>query len=315
MPLKPSRPYTDLPAAAQRQYVDAVAAFQGWREARAAAQTVRGGMYWKRQGAYEYLVRTSTDNRQTVIGPRSVETEGIKEAFDARKGEVNDRLSALAETVSRHEKRNRVEQVGRAPVVVVRILKEIDKAGLSKFFTVVGTHALYAYEAKAGVRFDDDALATRDVDLLWDSRKSVKFFTTMERLDASMIDVLRRVDKTFTRREGHLETAQNADGFEVDFLRREAVEGDMHPVRLSGDEEDLWVVQAKNANLLLEGPRFEAVIVAANGEMALMQTVEPMLFVKFKQWLTRQKSREPVKRARDALQATVVGVLVGEFFV
>ncbi len=120
---------------------------------------------------------------------------------------------------------------------------------------------LYAYEAKAGVRFDDDALATRDVDLLWDSRKRVKFFTTMARLDTSVIDVLRRADKTFERRAGQLETAQNADGYEVDFLRREAVGTDPHPVRLSADEEDLWVVQAKNAKLLLEAPRFDAVVV------------------------------------------------------
>lgn len=308
------RPYADLTPEAQRQYVDASAAYAGWRQARAQAVAVRGGMYWKRQDPYEYLVRTALDNRQSVIGPRNPDTEAMYDAFAARKTAAAERLQIAKASVARHERRNRVEQVGRAPAIVVRILKELESADLGAYFTVVGTHALYAYEAKAGVRFDDAALATRDVDLLSDSRRSVKFFTTMARQETSMLDLLRRVDKTFVRRDDQLETAQNADGFEVDFLRREPVGNERHPVRLSDDEEDVWVVQARNAGKLLEAPRFEAVVVAANGEMAAMSTIEPRAFVSFKRWLGRQASREPVKRARDAVQARVVTRLADEFF-
>ena len=35
---------------------------------------------------------------------------------------------------------------------------------------VVGTHALYAYEAGAGVRFDSSVMETTDVDILWEAR-------------------------------------------------------------------------------------------------------------------------------------------------
>jgi hypothetical protein len=49
------------------------------------------------------------------------------------------------------------------------VLNAIDAAGLSEYFTAVGTHFLYAYEADAG------ALATQDIDLLWDTRKRIRF--------------------------------------------------------------------------------------------------------------------------------------------
>lgn len=54
---------------------------------------------------------------------------------------------------------------------------------------MVRTHALYAYETAAGVLIPDDAMATQDVDLLFDSRKRVKFFTKMQRLDSSFLSI------------------------------------------------------------------------------------------------------------------------------
>ncbi len=62
---------------------------------------------------------------------------------------------------------------------------------------VVGTHALYAYETAAGVRVAEEAMATRDVDMLFDTRKHIVFFTAMKKLDSSLIGVLRKVDPSF----------------------------------------------------------------------------------------------------------------------
>jgi hypothetical protein len=44
-------------------------------------------------------------------------------------------------------------------------------------FRVVGTHAVYAYEAEAGQRVIPGAIATQDIDFLWDVRKRVQFAT------------------------------------------------------------------------------------------------------------------------------------------
>jgi len=74
------------------------------------------------------------------------------------------------------------------PALAVGVLQVIETAGLGEHFTVVGTHALYAYESAAGVRIAQGALATQDVDLLWDARKRVRFLTDIDRLDTSIED-------------------------------------------------------------------------------------------------------------------------------
>ena len=57
---------------------------------------------------------------------------------------------------------------------MVNILNVLDKAGVATHFLVVGTHALYAFETAAGVRIAEQAMATRDVDMLFDARKRLE---------------------------------------------------------------------------------------------------------------------------------------------
>ena len=80
-----------------------------------------------------------------------------------------------------------------------------------------------AYEAAAGVRIVPGALATQDVDLLWDARKRVQFVIDLGKDAGSMLAVLMRADPSFRRKsdEGQNESAINDKGFEVDFIRRE----------------------------------------------------------------------------------------------
>nr|WP_290367969.1 GSU2403 family nucleotidyltransferase fold protein [Cupriavidus taiwanensis] len=184
---------------------------------------------------------------------------------------------------------------------------------MAEHFIVIGTHALYAYEAAAGVRLQERALATRDVDLLWDTRKRLQFASRMKNLDLSMLDVLRKVDSTFEIRDGQLFTAVNAKGFEVDILRREAAELDPHPLQLTDDEDDLWAVQARRANVLLASPPFSAPIVSVTGRMARMTTISPAAFVDFKRWMASTTERDPLKISRDRLQASIVEELANRF--
>jgi hypothetical protein len=125
--------------------------------------------------------------------------------------------------------------------------------------------------------------------------------------------VLRKVDPTFRIRNSQRYTAVNQDGFEVDIIRREQVADDPHPVRLSDDEEDFWVAQAPRAQGLLDSPQFSAIIVATNGDMARMNTLEPSTFVRFKQWMSTRPERDPLKRRRDALQAKAVEEVLREY--
>lgn len=298
---------------AARQVIDSTTIFDEFVRVKARARPYAGGMYWKRQGEYEYLVKTLPDNRQRRVGPRSPETEKIHEEFTARKRELEARLKSLRAALTDAERLNKALKAGRVPSVVVSVLRTLEDAGLGQHFTVVGTHALYAYETAAGVRIVQGALATQDVDLLWDARRRVRFITDLGKLDSSMLGVLQRADATFQRKEGHAETAINAKGFEVDFLRRQPEGDDPHPFRFSDDEGDLWPVQAVRASVLTNAPRFDHVVISATGRMALMRTIAPESFVEFKRWMAAKVPQRPEsKRRRDLRQADIVQALLDE---
>lgn len=298
---------------AARQVIDSTTIFNEFVRVQAQARTYAGGMYWKRQAGYEYLVKTQPDNRQQRIGPRSPETEHIFEEFTARKTAVEARLKSLRAALTDAERLNKALKAGRVPSMVVSVLQTIEQAGLGEHFTVVGTHALYAYETAAGVRIVQGALATQDVDLLWDARKRVRFLTDLGKLDSSMLRVLQRADPTFQRKEGQNETAINAKGFEVDFLRRQPEGDDPHPFRFSDDEDDLWPVQAMRASVLTNAPRFEHVVISATGRMTLMRTIAPEAFIEFKRWMAGKAPHRPEpKRRRDLRQAAIVQALLDE---
>ena len=231
--------------------------------------------------------------------------------FFEMKNSAEARQSSLRQALNRHQKLNRVLHVGRAPAIVVEILNVLSTAGLSEHFTVVGTHALYAFETAAGVRIADaSAMETRDVDLLWDTRKRVQFVTQLNFQGSSLVRLLQKVDPTFAIRHDQRYTATNRKGFEVDILRREA---EPRAIRLSDDEDDFWVVQARNASMLLNAPRFSSVIAATSGHMARMNTITPVEFSKFKRWLAEQRDRDPLKRSRDRRQAELVDGLIDEY--
>ena len=306
--------YLPVSEAAALQIINSTTVFEEYLRAEKDAAQVRGGMYWKKQGQYEYLVRTSVDNHQARIGPRSPETEKIFDGFMARKVAVEKRLGSLGEALNEAQRMNRAQRAGRVPNLVVGLLNRLHQEGMDKHFTVVGTHALYAYESSAGVRIRPAALATQDVDMLWDARKRVSFITDLAKTDdKSILRILQRVDPTFQRKEMHNETAINDRGFEVDFLRREQQLEDPHPMRFSDDEGDLWPVQARRAGILTEAPRFVAPVIAQNGEMAMMSTISPTAFVKFKNWLaTDAPERLNIKKSRDMMQAEIVQQMLDE---
>lgn len=305
--------YLPLSDNATRQIIDSTTLFSEHARVAEQAHQYKGGMYWKIEGEYEYLVKTHPDNRQTRLGRRTPETEKIYSEFCSRKQQLEERLRSLRQALTDAERLNKALRVGRTPATVIAVLQALEAARLGDHFTVVGTHALYAYESAAGVRIQQGALATLDVDLLWDARKRVQFLTTMARQENSILAVLQRADKSFQRKESKLETAINDKGFEVDFLRRQPVHDDPHPFRFSQDDDDLWPIQAERASVLTDAPKFEQVVISATGQMTLMRTIAPESFVEFKLWMAEHaKYRDAAKRRRDLHQAHIVQNLISD---
>ena len=293
-----------------RQYIDAETVFLELRRAKAEAAEVRGSMFWRTQGNAEYLLRESSGGAQKSVGPRRAETQAMHERFKRRKTDTASRLAALTVAAQNQQRLNKALRVGRVPGIVVKTLNALEAAGLQDHFVTIGTHSLYAYESACGVRFVPDALATQDLDLLFDSRKRMSFMSQMRRMDSSFIGALQKADPTFRVMHDQKQTAINDAGFEVDVIRRTAKDRDPHPFRMSADENDLWAVQVEGADKMLSAPRFNQMVVAETGHMAVMNTMSPLTFVAIKRMISTAVGRDPKKRLKDALQADLVESLV-----
>lgn len=98
----------------------------------------------------------------------------------------------------------------------------------------------------------------------------------------------------------------------MDFLRPEEPERFTLSTSISGTEGDIYPVQALRSNVFAANPRLEEIVIGTDGTMAIIQTIDPAVFVEFKQWMSGIKEREPMKRRRDARQALVVQTLLDE---
>lgn len=295
------------------QYIDAEAVFTALEQARRAAAPYVGTLFWREVKGKRYLIRALSADAQKSLGPMTPENAEAVDKFQAKKAQAEARVKSLSSELATHFRINKALRVGRTPDVVVSTLKAIKDAGLEEHFLVIGTHALYAYETAAGILIPGEAMATQDIDLLFDTRKRVKFFTQIKRLDSSFLDILRKADKSFQLREGQLYTAVNDKGFEVDVVRRMAGDEDPHPLRLSDNEDDFWAAQIPTGGKLLGARPFEQVIVSSTGSMARMSTVHPLDFARIKKSLGESSRRDPKKAPKDLLQARLVRDLVNEF--
>ena len=298
--------FLELTENQSRQYIDAQALMRAQADALDNAAQVRGSMIWRELRGVRYLIRTSAASAQKTIGPHSSDTQAVYDRFMERKQASAARVKSLTARLEEQRKLNRVYGVGRAPNVIVKILGALQKAGVSSQFLTVGTHAVYAYESACGVRVGNDAMATRDRDLLFDTRQRTAFVSTLRRLDSSLLAVLRKADPSFRVLRNQLQTAVNDDGYEVDIIRRTAKDGDPLPLRMSDSEDDLWAVQVSSGEKMIAARKFQQLIVAASGQMAMMQTLHPLDFIRIKTLLAANPQRDPLKRPKDKLQAVVV---------
>jgi len=303
----------ELQPGQSRQYIDAETVFLELIKTKKEQKEVRGSMFWREQSGADYLIRESSRGAQKSLGARNAQTELIFEKFQTRKASLGQRLKSLTQAAQTQQRMNKALRVGRVPSIVINTLNALRDAGLNENFITIGTHALYAYEAACGVRLVADALATQDIDLLFDSRKRLSFLTQMKRLDSSFIGALQKADPTFRVVSDKLQTAINDSGFEIDIIRRATTEDDPHPFKMSDFEDDLWAVQIKDGNTILGPKKFSQVIVSETGHMAVMDTVDPKMFVALKTRLAKLPTRDPKKRPKDGLQAALVQELIERY--
>lgn len=299
----------------RRETINTQQRYQAWRAAAAQARASRGSMVWSTTKGRDYLMRAAYDKqgrrRQTSLGPRNPETETIKAEFERSRDAAAERLESIEPVLARQAAVNRALALGRVPLLGARIVRALDANGLlGAGVCVLGTYALYAYEAVAGVRVDPGLTTTEDIDLLLDARVGVTIAAADELETVSLLRILRRVDRSFARTQQEYRVA-NRDGFLVDLIKplRSPPWTD-EPVRLGGDRDDLSAVEIDGLAWRESAPPFEAVAIDERGEPLRIVTSDPRVFAAHKFWLSQRMDREPIKRRRDRQQAEAVAALV-----
>ena len=196
----------------------------------------------------------------------------------------------------------RAVRLNRMPDGPAKIIRTLERAGFGRSLHVVGTHALYAYEVAASIRFAPDLTATRDIDLLWDSQAAMELAVTVEPEGRQgFLDTLKKIDSSFTVSMEHSFRVTSAKGLIVDFLmaepddgRRPAKGDKLRPIGLAGQR---W---------LLASPAMERVAFSQDGLPIRLRVPQPTLFAAHKEWVAARPDRNPGKRARDLAQAAAV---------
>ncbi|WP_323025766.1 nucleotidyltransferase domain-containing protein [Castellaniella sp.] len=288
---------------------------RAWIEAKDSLQPYRYGLRWVTRGDRRYLIRPiDAHGNSRSLGPESEKTHAILTEYEAGRQRARARYDGLSDKLIGQARMNRALRLGRLPQAAASILGALNTAGLDREFLVVGTHALFAYEAMAAVQVRPGALASQDLDLCFDARRPLLLVTKKlgSHQDKGLLGLLQKVDKSYEPMNAKgVFRAVNASGFMVDLITPQRPMKDNHPVTFGQD--DLVAAEVPNLHWLINAPKCQVVTIASSGRPVMMEVPDPRAFALHKAWLSQQPAREPAKRQRDKGQAAIVVAIVGQY--
>ena len=305
--------FSELSPNQAKTFVDTEQAYRAYVDTKAKMQSYLGGMHWKTINHQQYLYRTlDSKGNAKSLGPRSAATEAVHAQFHQRRDELEHRLKSQRERLDEQRRMARALRVGSAPPVLAEVCRALCEHDLmGKNVLIIGTNAIYAYEALAGVQLQGDVTATQDIDVLF---KHQSRLTAAERGigPEGFLGILQKVDKTFEISSTQAFRAINADGYMVDLIRQMPKPPWKQEPHNLGEADPFMATDIPNMDWMLSAPSLRQFAIASNGMPFEMAVPDPRAFVLFKGWLSQQPEREPVKRTRDAAQAQVVAQILVE---
>ncbi len=296
----------------RRIFIDTVQLHEAYMDAFTKSRAYRGGMHWKRAKKKEYLFRSV--NRYGYgksLGPRSKETESTYREFHHKKKQIDARLKNLKEKLKEQARFCKAARIARVPRILAAILRLLEQQQLlGRHLQIVGTNALYAYEARAGIFLERGLLATRDLDMLWDIRPKLRLFAIDDVDRQGLIDILRKADRSFNLLGRKSFRAVNQAGYMVDLIKPEPKSVLITERRQMGSGDDLMAAEIRNLQWLISAPKFNQIVIGQDGFPATMVVPDPRAFAIHKLWLGNQIDRDAVKKKRDRSQALATCKLI-----
>jgi hypothetical protein len=296
-----------------RQLIDTEQAYDVYRTSlKEYEQRFSGSMSWKKSTNDKDYLYKKTQGIWKSLGPRAPETEVIFGQFHTGRESAKTRVSRLAKRLDELAPVNRAMALGRVPLLTARIIRALGKSGLiGTAVDVVGTNALFAYERMAGVQITGGLLSTQDVDLLFDSRFSLRLISK-DFSHKGLIGLLQKIDHSFAPLARNGYRAANRDGFLVDLIKPTPKDrmSTREKVRFSADDEDLQAIEIEGLTWLVNSPKISTVVIDEKGYPLDYTCPDPRAFALHKLWLSRRSDRDAAKRMRDELQAKTVAGLI-----
>jgi hypothetical protein len=271
---------------------------------------LRGGLYWKTVKGKQYLVR-GLDRYGHVrsLGTRSPETEALHHEFVKNKRELKTRIAGAGSELEKKARFCIAAGVNRVPVLPANIIRVLDRAGLLGVnLMIVGSHALYAYEAAAGVQLKSGLLQTEDLDTLLTG--NLEFAGSVK--TSGLLGLLRSVDKTFSPLRNNSFRAANARGFMVDLLRSPA-SGLASGLPTIGWGKDLVAEPIEGLEWIAGAPTTRAIAIAGDGFPLRLVVPDARVFALHKIWMSLRAERGPIKRKRDFRHGEAVAQLAVQY--
>jgi hypothetical protein len=308
----------EMSANQRRIFIDTAQLYEAYIVTFRESRAYRGGMHWKKSKGRQYLFRQMDRlGYGKSLGPRTRETEKIYTDFKLAKQKVQEQLASYKERLNEQARFCKAATIQRVPRIVTGILRILDQRRLlGKNITVIGTNAIYAYEAAAGVFVESPILATRDMDILWDIRSRLRLATGDDdegSATTGIIDILRKADRSFERVKNQEFRAVNKDGYIVDLMKPEPKPIIKKERQRMGGGTDLKAVEIRNLQWLVSSPKFSQIVVGDDGYPAAMFCPDPRSFALHKIWLSKQPDRDPIKKKRDRHQGITVAYLVSRY--
>ena len=144
---------------------------------------------------------------------------------------------------------------------------------------VIGTNALFAYEALCGAFAASDLIASGDIDLLYDARRSLSV-AVIDVRQAGLIGLLQRGDWSFAPFRPRDYRAANRDGYLVDLIRPQPrdVFRDKLPAALTNLPDDMEGGPIFGLTWLINTRKVEAVAIDERGYPIRMVAIDPRAF-------------------------------------
>ena len=299
----------------RRIYIDAAQLHEAYMDAFIKYRTYRGGMHWKKSKGKEYLFRSlDRYGYGKSLGPRSGETELTYHEFHNKKKQLLARLKHLKDRLKGQARYCKAARIARVPRTVTAILRLLEQHQLlGRNLQVIGTNALYAYEARAGIFLEHGLLATQDMDVLWDIRPKLRIFAIDKVDNKGFIDILQKADRSFELLSKKSFRAVNQAGYMVDLVKSEPKSILRKENRQMGGSDDLMAAELNNLQWLVPAPKISQIVIGDDGYPSTMVVPDPRAFAIHKLWLSERIDRNAIKKKRDRSQALAVCKLILQY--